>query len=152
MVYLVCPDCRVGLRIGPGELGEFEGLFEVRPSCLGMKAYPCFRCELEQATLSTEHPDDVELFDVNPQEAFAAINGLGLPSEQECNGTAVADVFLEKKVKHVTTRMIRNSHRCILDNIEFDDGTKMYFGASAGGAIVYRIAPRHSYAQEVDGG
>ncbi len=152
MVYLVCQECRTGLHISPGEPGELESLFEVDPRGLGMKAYPCFRCELEQAALTMEFPEGMVLFDVNPSEAFAAINGLGVPGEQECNGTAVADVLLERRVKHVTTRMIRNSHRCILDNIEFDDGTKMYFGASAGGATVYRIAPKHSYVKEVEGG
>jgi hypothetical protein len=152
MVYLVCPDCHVGLRISPGEPGELEALLEVDPRGLGMKAYPCFRCELEQAGLTTEYPEGVELFDVNPSEAFAAINGLGVPTEQECNGAAVVEAFLKKRVKNVTTRMIRNSHRCILDNIEFDDGTKMYLGASAGGAIVYRIAPKHSYTKEAEGG
>ena len=150
MVYLECPECRVGLRISPGEPGEFEALFEVSlSSSFSMRVYPCFRCGQEKACLSTEHPEGVELFDVNPQEAFAAINGLGLPGEQECGGAAVADVFLEKRVKNVKTQMIRNSHRCILDSIEFDDGTKMYFGASAGGATVYRIASKHSYVDGV---
>lgn len=150
MLYLVCPNCKVGLRISPGEEGELESLFEIDPRGLGLKAYTCFRCELEMASLSLEHPNGVELFDVNPKEAFAAINGLGLPHEQECTSAAVTKLCNGAEVSYVKARQLRNSHRCIVEFIEFESGTRVYLGASAEGAVVYRVAKRHSYAKEVE--
>lgn len=159
MIYLVCHQCKAGLRVSPGEPGEIESLLEVDPSTYCPKNFFCFKCGKVTSTLVTPEEGSlnsrlrgIELFDVTPHEAFAAINGLGLPGEQDCSATAVAALLLDKTVKNVNTRVIRNSHRCIIDSIEFEDGTKMYFGASAMGATVYRISPRHSYVEEVERG
>jgi hypothetical protein len=90
------------------------------------------------------------LTSVTPAEAYTALSGLGLPSEQECGPLAVEKLFNEQRVTRVASRLIRNTHRCIIDFIEFEDGTKMYLGSSTLGATVYRIAPKHSYAEQVE--
>ena len=152
MIFVVCAICKTGLRISPGEVGESEGLFG-RQSDYYPNSYPCFRCEMPIAqfipAVDSKSLQSIELFDVTPKEAFAAMNGLGIPGEQDCSATAVQQLFEVQQVKRVQTRPIRNSHRCIVDHIELGDGTKVYLGSSAMGATVYRVAKPHSYAEQV---
>jgi hypothetical protein len=153
VILIVCRKCGCGLRISPGQVGdvsESENLFG-RGSTLYPDKYPCFRCEQPSEFVPAAEAEAlraIELFDVTPQEALAAMNGLGLPSEQDCSASAVVELFT-KPVRRVHARPIRNSHRCLLDHIEFEDGTKLYLGSSAHGATVYRIARPHSYVKEV---
>lgn len=150
MIYLVCEECKAALRVSPGEPpGECEALLgpgsEWHPD-----KYPCFRCG--KKTSITEPSDvgpDVEVHDVSPKEALAALNGLGLPAERDCTAEAVRMLLPGKKISRVAVSQIRNSHRCVIDHIELEDGTRVYFGASPPGAIIYRISPKHSYAQAV---
>jgi hypothetical protein len=152
VIYIVCALCKVGLRISPGEEGESEGLFG-KQSDYYPNSYPCFKCEQPIAqfipAMSSDSVTQLELFDVTPKEAFAAMNGLGLPGEQDCSAAAVKDLFEMCQVKRVQARPIRNSHRCLIDFIELADGTKVYLGSSAMGATVYRVAKPHSYAEQV---
>lgn len=152
MIFIICRGCKTGLRIGPGEPGESEMLFG-QQSDFYPDRYPCFRCEKPVAELvpaiDSQALQAVEIFDVTPREAFAAMNGLGLPDEQECSATAVTKLFESQPVSHVKTRVIRNSHRCIVEYIEFENGVRIYLGSSVLGATVYRVAQPHSYAEQV---
>lgn len=152
MIYIVCRECKAGLRISPDALGELEALFG-EGSDYYPNRYPCFRCERSIAqfvpAVDSAALVSLELFDVNPKEAFAAMNGLGLPGEQECSAAAVSALFMGCPGVSVKTRHIRNSHRCIIEYIELKDGTKIYLGSSALGAIVYRVSKPHSYAEQV---
>ena len=152
MIFVVCALCKAGLRIGPGEEGESETLFGEQ-SDYYPNSYPCFRCEQNIAQFITavdsQSLQSIELFDVTPKEAFAAMNGLGLPGEQDCSAKAIQRLFEMQKVARVQTRPIRNSHRCLIDFIELDDRTRVYIGSSALGATVYRVAKPHSYAEQV---
>lgn len=144
MIYLLHRACKKGLRISPGDEGELEGMFP--PDAL----YSCPWCgKLDAEVHEFAEPKvlrDIEFFDVTPKEAFAATAGLGLPDEQDCSATAVEKLLKEQRVASVGVKMIRNSHRSIIDYIEFEDGTKMYLGSSSLGATVYRIAPKHRYS------
>ena len=88
------------------------------------------------------------IFQVTAHEAFSAMQGLGLPEERDCGPTAVKAAF-EKPVKDLAVRLVKGTNRSVIDHIEFDDGTRLYLGASAYGAIVYRIAPKRSFVEEV---
>lgn len=93
----------------------------------------------------------LDIVDVSPQEAYAAVNGLGMPVEKECSAAAVSQLLVEKRVVRVSASQIRGSHRCVLDFLELEDGTRVYIGSSAYGATVYRVAPKHSYVEANDG-
>lgn len=153
MLFLLCDHCPKGLRISPGEPGELEGLFgdELDYTPGSQRCYDCGKTATFCDAVDPEVWGKLTIYDVTPAEAFAALNGLGVPEEQECSAAAVEKLFDEHQVTGVRARMIRNSHRCIIDYLEFDNGTKMYFGSSSLGATVYRIAPRHSYAEHVHG-
>ncbi len=152
MILVVCKQCKVGLRIAPGEPGEAAGLFGPQ-SDFYPNRFPCFKCERPVAEFVTAIEalalQTIEVFDVGPKEAFAAMNGLGLPGERDCSAAAVAQLFDENRVKRVKTRPIRNSHRCIVEFIEFDNGVRAYLGSSALGATIFRVAQPHSYAESV---
>lgn len=138
--------------MGPGAEGESETLFGQR-SDFYPDSYPCFRCEEPIAQFVPAMAPDalaqLELFDVTPPEAFAALMGLGVPGEQDCSAAAVEKVVVGQSVKKIHVRQIRNSHRCLVDGIELDNGVKLYLGSSAMGATVYRVALPHSYAEQV---
>lgn len=105
-------------------------------------SYPCPKCRSLAHTIEAVGPDALaalDVYDLNPQEAYSAFNGLGLPQERECGPTAVRLAF-QNPIKFIKARLIKGSNRSVLDSIEFADGSVMYFGASPYGAIVYRIS------------
>lgn len=144
MYFVLCSKCEQGLRVA--SIAPEDELSNVDdPRCHSCGAPAVFSDRVE--------PDQLHklvLHDVTPAEAYAALNGLGLPHEQECGPLALQKLFVEQRVKRVAARHIRNTHRSIIDFIEFENGTRMYFAASTLGATVYRISPKHSYAAEVD--
>jgi hypothetical protein len=151
VIYIVCPSCLSALRVSPGTDNEAEELLGESCDWYPDK-YPCPRCE-QPCTLATVVDSDtlrkLDVADVTPMEAFVALSGAGLPEEQDCSATAVGKLFTEKRVKAVATRLIRNSNRCAVDHIEFEDGCKAYFGASSHGAVVYRISRPGKYSDRV---
>lgn len=151
MIYLLCSACKLALRVSPGETpGECESLLgpgsEWYPD-----NYPCFSCGRGASIMEPgDVGQDVEVHDVSPKEAFAALHGLGLPEEKDCTAEAVRALLPGAKIQRVAVRQIRNSHRCVIDYLELEDGTRVYFGAGPPGAIIYRVSPKHSYAKAVD--
>jgi hypothetical protein len=95
--------------------------------------------------------EGIEFIDVNPQEAYAAVNGLGLPSERDCTAAAVMQLLTEKRVTRVSATQIRDSHRCIIEYLELEDGSRVYLGSSAYGATVFRVSNPISYVEKIDG-
>lgn len=147
MIYLVCTACKEALRVSPGEPGEAEALLS--------EELKCWTCHgpLEPVTcVQPQAASKLQCHDVTPQEAYAVLYGLGLPSERDCSAAAVSLLLEQRHVVKAHTTQIRGSHRCVVDHLELDDGTKVYFGASAHGATVYRVAKKHSYVEANDAG
>jgi len=146
VIYFVCTKCKVGLRVSPGDPLEAELLED--------DTLDCWRCNGPVEKVVSVDPaavSQMDIVDVTPQEAYCALMGVGLPKERECSAEAVRKLLVEHKVVKVDARQIKNSHRCVVNYLELDDGTKVYFSASANGATVYRIAPKHSYVEANDG-
>lgn len=151
MIYIVCARCRFALRVSPGLDGEAESLLGELCEWYPDK-YPCPLCEQWSTIAPTLEPETVrelDVVDVSPAEAFAALCGAGLPEEQDCGATAVEQLFGSKRVKRVATRRIRSSTRCVVEYIEFEDGSRAYFASSSHGAVVYRISKPGRYADRV---
>jgi hypothetical protein len=147
VIYLVCTACETALRISPGEEGEVEALLSEE-----LKCWEC-RAPLEHLThVQPQAAAKLNCHDVTPREAYAVLYGLGLPSEQDCSAAAVSVLLEQHHVVKAHTTQIRGSHRCVIEHIDLDDGTRVYFGASAHGATVYRVAKRHSYVEANDAG
>jgi len=151
VIHIVCMKCKHGLRISPGDtsgaLSEVEALLGPNTEYYPDK-YPCWHCEEKGAEFvplaDVSALRLVDIREVTPHEAYAAIHGLGVPEEQDCSAAAVERLFLERKVVKVRTEQIRNSHRCILKEIELEGGMKVHLGSSTYGATVYRVSqPTH---------
>lgn len=85
--------------------------------------------------------------DLTAPELFAALHGLGTPDEMQCDGATVREL-LTRPIKGVQGRTPPGTARFILESLELEDGTKLYFGASPSGACVYRITRPVSYTQK----
>jgi hypothetical protein len=91
----------------------------------------------------------MELRDLTPHEAFAALNGLGFPDEQKCSLETVQALMVEQPLRRIIGSNVTGSERTIVDCLELWDGSKVYFGAAAEGAIIYRITRPVSYVAKV---
>jgi len=149
MITLTCQGCRTALRT-VGEEVEVRNL--VGPECDWYPdEYPCPVCpgKMEYQTAITGSAlAAMRVHDVTPQEAFAALSGLGLPAERDCGETAVLKAF-ERPIRSLGTRQLPGKNRTAIDWIEFEDGTRMFLASGIDGAVVYRIAPPRSFVQEV---
>jgi hypothetical protein len=146
MIFIICPQCKLALHV-VGDDAETHQLFG-EGTTFAERGYACPRCTGGMAAYgSLPSNAGFNPYTLSPQEAFAALNGLGMPEEKDCVPEVIRTEF-KKSVKSLAVRWVRGTNRSIIDHIEFEDGTKMYLGASPQGAIVYRISPPFSYTEE----
>lgn len=143
-MYIVCASCHTILRIG-GDPEGMERLFG-RHSDWYPSKFPCPACGHFAESVLSVHPlalKSATVYDLTISEAYAALNGLGLPDEQECGPLAIKKLFDEHKVTRVSANIVPGTNRSSIDFLEFEDGSRMYFGISPHGATVYRISAKH---------
>jgi hypothetical protein len=100
--------------------------------------------EVEAAALQR-----MKLRELTPEEMYSAQMGLGTPDEMQCDAATVRSLLGEQRIKKVSGFDVRGTSRFCLTEIDLEDGTRLYFGASTHGAVVYRIARPISYTQKV---
>ena len=154
MIIVVCLSCKRGLRIMPVRalVSDMEQLDMLvgRNSEFWPDKFPCPFCD-QKATGMLEHEAAAEglqrltLQDLTAEEAFAAFNGVGLPEETACGLATVSELLKGTPVRRVVGTNVMGKDRAIIDYLELWDGTRIYFGAGAEGACVYRIRPPFSY-------
>lgn len=150
MIYIVCTNCRTALCTH-GDPDEVESLLGERSDYYPDK-YPCCVCGAMGQYVRCIEPtalSSMAVHELTPQEVFAVLNGMGLPEEQECGPAAIQKVFHDSKVTKVHAKIIPGTNRSMLDSLEFEDGTRMYFGVSPTGPTIYRIARKRSFTREV---
>lgn len=113
--------------------------------------YVCPRCEGRHCRVcpSESIPSDYSIHDLEPEELYAALHGMGLPSEMLCDGATVRELLANHKIEQVVGFDVPNTTRFIIHVLVLDNGTRIHLGASPSGAVVYRISRRHSYVKEV---
>lgn len=154
MIAVVCTTCKKALHV-VGEMSEVDQLVGQRSDFWPDK-YICFSCggaatgfltpEISAAALN-----ELDIYNLTPQEAFAALNGLGIPEERVCCAEVIVPA-LEALGLKVKGKEFRGMARYFLDELELPDGTKFFFGASPQGAAIYRITKPHSYRKANDVG
>lgn len=153
MIIIVWPKSKFAIR-SVGDYEEVDHLLgrksEWYPDKYPHPAASVGELGTLQNAIDARAIQELSIRDLSPQEAYAALNGLGMPEERDCGLTAVQKVFSEQKVKKVHARQVNRDNRTIIDSIEFEDGTRMYFAASPLGSIIYRVAQPHSYLRAVD--
>lgn len=152
MMLIVCTHCRLALRV-IGDQGEIESLIG-RMSELAQLGYPCAGCGRQTEAIRETEADPealsrMKVVDATPHEAFAAVYGLGLPSERACEPAVIDELLRTHRIVGVKLRPVPGSRRCCIDELTLEDGTRMFLGASSQGALVYRIVNRSSYAERV---
>lgn len=154
MITVACIKCHLALRT-TGEFSEVDFLVGKRSEWYPNR-YPCPRsgCDGKMAfadMIDSEVYDMLEVHDLTPQECFQAFNGLGLPTERSCTPDDLLSVLVGKKVSELDVCQVNNDRRSIVYSLVVEDGTRIYFGSSPQGAIVYRIAPPRSVVKEIFG-
>lgn len=148
MIFIACDSCCSALRV-TGDVSEVDQLVGQRSEYWPDK-YKCYSCGADAVGFLTPEVSalamaKLHVVDVTAQEAFAALNGLGVPSERTCCEEVIRPLF-EAQGLTVRGRTFRGQPRMCLDEIVFPDGTRLFLGASPQGAVIYRITKPHSYA------
>lgn len=152
MISIVCTACKVALSV-VGDVTEVDQLVG-QCSEFWKDSYTCFRCNgraegFLTAEISAAALRELQVYNVTSLEAFAAMNGLGIPEERNCCGDVITPLLAALGVK-AHGKEYRGVPRFFLDSLELPDGTKLHLGASPQGACIYRITKPHSYARTND--
>jgi hypothetical protein len=91
----------------------------------------------------------IAIIDLTAEELFSALHGLGLPNETKTTAEEVTALFLKEKIVSIAVKDVPNTGRCTLDSLTFANGTRLHLGASAQGAVAYRMVQAPSYAKRV---
>jgi len=149
MLVIVCRQCLHAIRVmgDPSEVGSILG----EGSPFWPNGYICFSCgaaaeillepEIDAAVVAT-----LNMYNLSPVEALAALHGLGMPHERNCYKEELDRIFAEYEIK-LHGRQHREQARYYLDSIELKDGTRVFFAPSPHGACIYRIAKPHRYSE-----
>jgi hypothetical protein len=152
VIFLVCA-CGIALRInGDAQevnylLGEQSSWYPDKYVCPGVACGAAMHY-----AESVEGLENLDLHDLTAGEAYAAMHGLGLPSERACGAAEVRDLLTGAQILGVDCAQIIGSTRTVLRSIKLAGGKTVYLGSGPEGAIAYRIAAPRSYTQEVLGG
>lgn len=151
MMLIVCLECSSALHVA-GDFNEIHILLGERSEWYPDR-YPCWTDGCGGLARFVERLDSdafnqLTVHNLTTQEAFLALNGMGFPKERDCGETAVKQAFASSPVRGVGARHIHGTNRCVVDHIELENGTKIFFGAAPEGAIVYRLSRPHSYTRE----
>lgn len=155
MMVVACAACGLVVRVlgDPNEVGPLVGsaseFWPDRYECpeCGARARATLESEVDPCLLAGRRARDL-----TAQEALAAFHGLGLPDEQMCDVQSVVKLLREQRIRRVVADDISGLARCYLRELELDDGTRLYLGAGAGGALVYRMTRPTSYTERVCNG
>ena len=151
MILIVCTHCKHALRV----VGEPEELYPLLgpSSSFWPDKFACYHCEKQatgflesELTISTA----IEVKEVDGQEAFAAIHGLGLKEERDVDRLIVDALLREHPVRRVGGADIPGGMRVRIDYLELWDGTRLHFGSSNDGAVIYRITRPTSYVNKTE--
>lgn len=153
MITIACRQCANALSV-IGDAVEIETLVGSRSDFYPDK-YKCFSCEGAADCVLTPEVSvaalrNLTVFEVTPQEAFAALMGMGIPAEMTCCAEVVEAMF-EKQGLKVKGYQLPRTNRYVVHSITFPDGSTMHLGSAFQGALAYRISKPHSYVDKVNG-
>jgi hypothetical protein len=158
MIVIICIPCEFAIRVMPVNVSNMRSAQELdqlvgKASSFWPDHYPCPRCGknalgFHESTVDQKVLQAMTLQEATPQEAFAALNGLGFPDEQRCSLETVQELLLGMPVRRVIGKNVTGQERTLIDALELWDGTRVHFGAGAEGACIYRITKPVSYTQK----
>jgi hypothetical protein len=152
MITLACLECRLALRTSSEKHDEVNFLIGMYSEWYPDR-YPCPRSECKGKmtltdAIAADELEYLEMHDVTPQEAFQALQGMGLPSEKACTVEGVRAAFAQRVIE-LDVAPVPGTQRVLLRSLKVEDGTRLFVASSPFGAVVYRIAPPRSVTREV---
>lgn len=153
MITIACRLCSHALRVN-GEVRDVDSLVGQGSEYWPGK-YSCYNCGAPATGFLTPEVSPLVMqsliiTDVSAEEAFAALNGLGVPAERTCCEEVILPYFEAAGIQ-VKGKQLRGQNRYILEELTFPDGTRMQIGPSPQGALIYRLVKKHSYVSAVEG-
>jgi hypothetical protein len=141
VIVVVCLLCSLGFRVKGADtsvlLGPESDLWPDGFTCPGCSqpARGYLENEISEALFRV-----LQIRDLTPIEGFSTlVAGVGLPEDRECRKDVIEGLLQEYKIK-VVGKDIPNTPRFSIDFMELLDGTRLYFGSSGHGAIIYRVS------------
>lgn len=145
MIVIVCLPCALGFRVKGEEtsvlLGPESDVWPEGFTCpgCGQGARGYLENELSEAVFRL-----LQIRDFTPIEGFSTlIAGVGPPEDRECHKGVIEALLRDYKIK-VVGKDVPNTSRFNIDFMELLDGTRLYFGSSGHGAIIYRVSRERS--------
>jgi hypothetical protein len=152
MMLVACTECGCALNV-VGDLEELSTLIGDR-SDFWPDHYVCFNCGRPCQCYLTPEASPLALAKMHvvaltPQEAFAALNGFGVPAEQTCCPEVVMPHFMRLGIQ-VKGGQPSGRKFFRIEELTFPDGTTLFLAPSPMGAVVYRVRPHMSYLEKVE--
>lgn len=150
-MIIACPACSKAIRV-VGDPEQIDHLLGSR-SEFAPDNYHCFACgkpatghmepEVEAQVLAR-----LDIHELIPEEALAALHGLGLPDERSCYKEELERIFGDHGIK-LKGRQHHGLPRYYLDWLELQDGTRVFLAPSPRGVCIFRVTPPHRYSEHV---
>lgn len=143
MMVVVCLPCSAGFRV-KGDPLEVDTLLG-SASSLWPNGFTCPHCEKSargylELELSEAVYSLLKIRDLTPIEAYATLTaGVGLPEDRDCRREVIEQLVRETPIRKVVGHDVPGTTRFNIDYMELWDGTRLYFGSSGHGAIIYRV-------------
>lgn len=132
---LVCSRCFLALRCLEG-----EEPIEVDVAC--PECGCCYMQNHAEGSIDPELQQKLKLRDLTKEEFLCVVHGGPLPSDVPCTPENVVKLLLSSPIQAVSAHGVLGSARTVITSITLEGGARIYFGASALGSVVYRIAQR----------
>lgn len=150
MLFVPCLRCYNAVRV----IGDVDSVTDMvgQGSIYWPDKYICVFCEkacegMPEIDVDAGVISKMKVLELSPEEMLAAQAGLGIPDEMQCDAATVREL-LKKPVKRVHGNTVPGTTRFCLTMLELEDGTRIFLGASAHGAVVYRISRAVSYTEK----
>ena len=140
MIYRLwlCKSCRRVYEVGGSEE-------EIKNLLLEKTSYPCIT-PLCRGRLNRPSKEDLRELSKGyiPEEIplksfFRAVMGFGMTNGAPAAVASVKELLLSKKIVGVMADPVGNPERTILNELVFEDGTRLHFGLSSLGACCYYV-------------
>ncbi len=148
-MFIVWPRARLAFRV-EGDMERIATLVG-EDSTFYPDAYPCPVHGHEERGSVVEAVDaaalgEVELRTLTPEEAFVALLNHGMPQERDCRPSEVQALF-EGRVVRLDTEPVPGANRTLIRSLVFENGARLFLGASPDGAVAYRITSARGRGQ-----
>lgn len=128
-----CPECSLVIRV----LGRPEVLAALYRDQDWPEGFRCIRRGCEGRAWKVKPSEAAGARDIEAYAYYRAIHGGGVSNGDPADALKVREWLLEKKISRVVVEPIGSPERTLIHGIQFEDGSKLHFAASARGACIF---------------